>query len=87
MPVDRFLRIRQVQNLVPYSRSMIYLLESRGEFPRRRPLGGRAVAWLESEISEWIAARAALKLPARAGETAGAAACGSLGTGGARCGS
>jgi prophage regulatory protein len=54
---ERFLRLPDVQLRVPYSRSSIYLMISRGEFPRQISLGGRAVAWLESEIDDWIASR------------------------------
>jgi len=54
---QKFLRLRDVQRRIPYSRSSIYLMISRGEFPRQVSLGGRAVAWLESEIDEWIASR------------------------------
>ena len=54
---ERFLRLREVQLRVPSSRSSIYLMISRGEFPRQISLGGRAVAWIESEIQEWIASR------------------------------
>jgi prophage regulatory protein len=58
---QRFLRLADVQRLVPYSRSTIYLKISRGEFPSPFDLGARAVAWLESDIDEWIAARIANK--------------------------
>jgi prophage regulatory protein len=54
---QKFLRLRDVQLRVPYSRSSIYVMISRGEFPRQISLGGRAVAWLESEIDNWIEAR------------------------------
>ncbi len=54
---EKFLRMPVVQGRVPYSRSTIYLLISRGEFPRPHSLGARAVAWLESEIDDWIASR------------------------------
>ncbi len=55
----RFLRLTEVQKRVPYSRSSIYHLASLGEFPKPLNLGARAVAWLESDIDEWIAARVA----------------------------
>jgi prophage regulatory protein len=54
---QKSLRLRDVQLRVPYSRSSIYLMISRGEFPRQISLGGRAVAWLESEIDDWIESR------------------------------
>jgi prophage regulatory protein len=37
----------------PYKRSR------EGPFPRPVPLGGRAVAWVEAEVSEWTDARVA----------------------------
>jgi len=30
---------------------------SLGSFPKSIPLGGRAVAWLESEVDEWMESR------------------------------
>jgi prophage regulatory protein len=56
---EKFLRMLEVQNRVPYSRSTIYAKIARGEFPAPIDLGARAVAWLESDIDEWIAARIA----------------------------
>lgn len=44
-------------------------LEAQGLFPKRFPLNpngkGRAVGHLESEVDEWIAARAATRTPAQ----------------------
>jgi prophage regulatory protein len=54
---EKFLRLTEVQKRVPYSRSTIYLKVSRGEFPKPIDLGARAVAWLESDVDEWIASR------------------------------
>jgi prophage regulatory protein len=54
---EKFLRLAEVQRRVPYSRSTIYLKVSCGEFPQPIDLGARAVAWLESDVDEWIAAR------------------------------
>lgn len=56
---DRFLRINEVCNRVPFGRATIYRLMASGEFPKPYPLGARAVAWLESEINEWIGRRVA----------------------------
>ena len=53
----RFLRLADVRNRVPYSRSTIYQLIAQDKFPKPISLGARAVAWLESDIDEWIAAR------------------------------
>lgn len=52
----RLIRIRQVMNLVGLSKSHIYCLASQGKFPKSIPLvpGGTSVAWLESEIEDFI---------------------------------
>lgn len=53
----RFLRLKQVKELVPLNTSAIYEYIARGEFPRNYKLGPRAVAWLESDIQAWIEER------------------------------
>jgi len=39
------------------SRGTIYQYIKDGVFPKPVPLGPRVVGWLESDVSEWIAAR------------------------------
>lgn len=39
------------------SRSQIYALMARGDFPKPIKLGPRSVAWIESEINDWIIER------------------------------
>ena len=51
------LRLPQVEARTGYKRSSIYRLVAAGEFPAPVKLGERASAWLESEISSWIAER------------------------------
>ena len=53
----RLLRLTDVRERVPYSRSTIYQLIAQGKFPKPINIGERAVAWLESEIDAWIQAR------------------------------
>ncbi len=53
----KLLRLVEVRDRVPYSRSMIYQLIAQGKFPKPINLGARAVAWLESDIDAWIDAR------------------------------
>jgi len=55
----RFLRLSEVRSRVGYSRASIYRLVNAGEFPRPYSLGARAVAWLETSVDDWIAARVA----------------------------
>jgi prophage regulatory protein len=52
-----FLRRKQVETRTGLSRSTIYQYIKDGDFPKPVALGPRAVGWLESEVSEWIAAR------------------------------
>lgn len=54
---ERFLRLKEVRERVPFSRSSIYAKIQLGEFPRPLSMGARAVAWLESDIDRWIEAR------------------------------
>jgi prophage regulatory protein len=52
-----FLRRKQVETRTGLSRSTIYQYIKDGDFPKPVPLGPRAVGWLESDVSDWIAAR------------------------------
>ena len=56
-PLDRLLRRPDVERRVGLRRAWIYYLMRRGEFPLPVRLGDRAVAWRESDIAAWIAAR------------------------------
>lgn len=56
---ERFLREPEIKALTGLSRTTIWRMERRGEFPRRRKISTNAVAWLESEIDAWMADRAA----------------------------
>ena len=52
-----FLRRKQVESRTGLSLSTIYQYVKDGVFPKHVPLGPRAVGWLESDVSEWIAGR------------------------------
>ncbi|MBE0625477.1 MAG: AlpA family transcriptional regulator [Burkholderiales bacterium] len=52
-----FLRRKQVETRTGLSRSTIYQYIKDGVFPKPVLLGPRAVGWLESEVSDWIAER------------------------------
>lgn len=58
---DRLLRWSEVQPIVSICRSHAHQLAAKGLFPRPRKLvpGGRASAWVESEINEWVQQRIA----------------------------
>lgn len=63
---ERFMRLPEVITRTGLSRSTIYAAIQRGEFPASVSLGGRGVAWLESEIAGCQAARIIKRYP-RAG--------------------
>ena len=49
-----FMSLKQVLELVPMSRSSIYLMIGRKEFPAPIKIGSRAIGFSKKEISEWI---------------------------------
>jgi predicted DNA-binding transcriptional regulator AlpA len=51
---DRIIRAKEVQDLTGLSRTTLWRMENKGEFPRRVSLGGNLVGWRWSEISQWI---------------------------------
>lgn len=56
---ERHHRRRAVEEITGLSRSTIYALMDRGEFPRPVKLTRRIVAWPESAIAEWLESRSA----------------------------
>lgn len=53
----KLLRLPSVKEIVALSRTNIYHRISLGDFPKPIPLGGRAVAWLESDVLAWVQAK------------------------------
>jgi prophage regulatory protein len=54
---EHHLRRRAVEATTGLSRSTIYDMMDRNEFPRPIRIGKRAVAWPESAIEEWLKSR------------------------------
>ena len=54
---EKHLRRPAVEELTGLSRSSIYDLMAKNAFPRPVRLTGKAVAWPESAIAEWLAQR------------------------------
>ena len=50
----KFLRLPQVLEATGLKRALIYYMVKDGEFPKPIKIGKRAVAWIESEVQEWI---------------------------------
>jgi len=57
IPPVSILRLPMVIDRVGLSRSTIYDMQSRGDFPSPIKLGTRSVGWIDTEISEWLATR------------------------------
>ncbi|CAJ0999354.1 hypothetical protein SODG_001618 [Sodalis praecaptivus] len=54
MPSYQLLRLRQVEQKTGLKRSQIYLYMKDKSFPLSIKIGLASVAWLDSEIDEWI---------------------------------
>lgn len=54
MPNQQLLGIKDVVSRTTLSRSTIYNKMKAGTFPRSRRISNQSIAWLESEIDEWI---------------------------------
>jgi predicted DNA-binding transcriptional regulator AlpA len=50
----QLLRLADVKARTGLSRTTIYRFIADGKFPQNFPIGARAVAWLESDITQWI---------------------------------
>lgn len=50
----KFMRLPEVKEKTGLSKSAIYSKIKEGEFPVSVPIGSRTVAWLESDIDEWL---------------------------------
>ena len=57
---EMFLRWPAVHKRTGLSRSTIWRIERRGEFPKRRRLSAGAVGWRGSEIDAWVDGRHAV---------------------------
>jgi prophage regulatory protein len=58
-PPDRVLRWREVRDRIGLSRATIWRMVRNGVFPAPVRLGPQSVGWIEREVIEWIADRAA----------------------------
>lgn len=53
----KLLRFPEVRQLTGLSRSTVWRLEGRGEFPRHHRIAPNVVAWLEDDVANWIRLR------------------------------
>ena len=56
--LEKHYRRQEVENFTGLSRSSIYDMMAKGEFPIPVRIGRRAVAWRESDLAAWLAQRA-----------------------------
>ena len=57
--MTRFLRRREVEQLCGLTRSSLYALMAKGEFPKPVKVSEKSVRWPEDEIEKWQKARLA----------------------------
>jgi prophage regulatory protein len=57
--VKSLIRLSEVQRRTGYSKAWLYRLMSQGKFPTSVKIGTRSIAFVESEIDEWINQRIA----------------------------
>lgn len=57
IPRRSIYRLSTVTARTGFGRAWIYELMKRGEFPRCRKIGARAVGWDSHEVEAWIAER------------------------------
>lgn len=57
MTVESIKRLNDIKLIVGLSRSTIYAMIKRGEFPQPVLLGSRSVGWRLSDIQNWIKSR------------------------------
>ena len=53
----RLIRLREVMAKTGLSRSYVYALAQKGQFPQPVKLTERSSAWIESEVQSWINSR------------------------------
>jgi prophage regulatory protein len=53
----RLLRIREVRRLTGLSKTSLYRLEAKHDFPQRVKLTTRSTAWVAHEVAAWIDTR------------------------------
>ena len=54
---ERLIRIKDVEARTGLKKSQLYALQKAGSFPAAIKLSQRSAAWIESEVSKWVADR------------------------------
>lgn len=53
-PSKSLIRLSEVQRRTGYSKAWLYRLMSQGKFPSSIKIGCRSIAFVESEVDDWI---------------------------------
>lgn len=53
----RLIKLQEVMEKTSLSRSTLYRYMANGKFPKNVSLGERSVAWVESEVVDWLLER------------------------------
>jgi prophage regulatory protein len=53
----KILKVKEVVQLTGLSRSTLWRLEQKGEFPKKIALSPNRVGWIEKEMLEWVNSR------------------------------
>ena len=59
----RYIRFKELRQRVPLGRTTIWNMIREGRFPRSRRIGKAAMAWLDTEVDEWIRKQAGSEDP------------------------
>ncbi|MFZ5295142.1 helix-turn-helix transcriptional regulator [Enterobacter bugandensis] len=54
MSQPSLIRFHEVQKRTGYSKAWLYRLMSQGKFPSSIKIGSRSIAFVESEVDDWI---------------------------------
>lgn len=52
--MKKFIKLTNVISMTGLSKSSIYAMMQKGEFPKSVSIGSRAVAWVEADILIWM---------------------------------
>lgn len=63
----KFMPLQELKDKIGLSKSAIYKKIKDSEFPVSVPIGSRTVAWLESDINEWVEWRVQVRARASKG--------------------
>ncbi|WP_350024854.1 helix-turn-helix transcriptional regulator [Providencia rettgeri] len=56
---ENLIRLPEVQRRTGYGKAWIYRLINAGKFPQSVKIGTRSIAFIESEVDEWVASKIA----------------------------